>query len=202
MLRIGLTGGIGSGKSTVAELFARRAVPIIDADVIARRLTAPGQPAHQPIIERFGRSILGDDLAIDRRKLRLRVFANAAERKQLEAILHPLVRQTIQDEVQHLAAAYCVISVPLLIEANLTDMVDRVLVVDADEQQQIQRVMARNGMTETEVRQILSSQLSRDERLRHADDRIVNDADLQHLDSAVEQLHQTYMALAAHPHAG
>ncbi len=202
MLRIGLTGGIGSGKSTVAELFARRAVPVIDADDIARRLTSPGQPAHQPIIDLFGNSILGDDQAIDRRKLRMRVFANTAERKQLEAILHPLVRQTIQEEARRLDAAYCIISVPLLIEANLIDMVDRVLVVDADEQQQIQRVMARNGMSETEVRQILASQLTRTERLRHADDHIVNDADLRHLENAVELLHRTYMALAANPQAG
>ena len=202
MLRIGLTGGIGSGKSTVAGLFARRAVPIIDADEIARRLASPGQPAHQPIIDRFGSGILGADRAIDRRKLRLRVFANAAERQQLEAILHPLVRQAIQQELRGLDAAYCVISVPLLIEANLIDMVDRVLVVDAGEEQQIQRVMARNGMSETEVRQILASQLTRTERLRHADDRIVNDADLRHLESAVELLHKTYMALATHPHAG
>ena len=195
MLRIGLTGGIGSGKSTIAELFARHAVPIIDADDIARRLASPGQPAHQPIIDRFGQGILGDDQTIDRRKLRLRVFANIAERKQLEAILHPLVRRTIQEEVGHLDAAYCIISVPLLIEADLIDMVDRVLVVDADEQQQIQRVMAR-GMSETEVRQILASQLTRAERLGHADDRIVNNTDLQHLENAVAQLHQTYMTLS------
>jgi dephospho-CoA kinase len=197
MLRIGLTGGIGSGKSTVAELFARRAVPIIDADEIARRLASPGQPAHQPIIDRFGTGILGNDQAIDRRKLRLRVFANAAERKQLEAILHPLVRQTIEQELNRLDAAYCIISAPLLIEANLIDMVDRVLVVDADEDQQIRRVVARNGMSEMEVRQVLASQLTRAERLRHADDRIVNNADLSHLERAVGQLHQTYMALAA-----
>ncbi len=202
MLRIGLTGGIGSGKSTVAELFAQRGVPIIDADDIARRLASPGQPAHQPIIDQFGNGILGDDQTIDRQKLRARVFANTAERKQLEAILHPLVRRTIQEEARRLEAAYCIISVPLLIEANLIDMVDRVLVVDADEKQQIQRVMARNGMSETEVRQILASQLARTERLRHADDHIVNDADLRHLESAVELLHHTYMALAANPQAG
>lgn len=199
MLRIGLTGGIGSGKSTIAELFARRAVPIIDADDIARRLASPGQPAHQPIIDRFGKGILGDDQTIDRRKLRLRIFANSAEREQLEAILHPLVRRTIQEEVERLKAAYCIISVPLLIEANLIDMVDRVLVVDADETQQIQRVMARNGMSETEVRQILASQLPRAERLRHADDCIVNNTDLQHLESAVAQLHQTYLTLSTRP---
>src|SRR4030065_1555916 len=124
MLRIGLTGGIGSGKSTVAELFARRAVPIIDADDIARRLASPGQPAHQPIIDRFGMGILGNDQAIDRRKLRLRVFANATERKQLETILHPLVRQAIPQELRRLGAAYCGIYAPLLVRANLLDTVD------------------------------------------------------------------------------
>lgn len=199
MLRIGLTGGIGSGKSTVAEQFARRGVPIIDADDIARRLASPGQPAHQAIIDRFGSGILGDGQTIDRRKLRLRVFTDAAERKHLEAILHPLVRAAIQETLNQLEAAYCIISVPLLIEANLIDMVDRVLVIDADEKQQIQRVMARNGMSEQEVRRILASQLTRSERLRHADDHIVNDADLQYLENAVEQLHQTYRTLSARP---
>jgi dephospho-CoA kinase len=202
MLRIGLTGGIGSGKSTVAELFARRGVPIIDADEIARRLTLPGQPGHQPIIDRFGQGILGDGQTIDRRKLRSLVFSDANERKQLEAILHPLVRRTIQEEVQQLDAAYCIISVPLLIEANLTGIVDRVLVIDVDTQQQIQRVMARNGMTEREVKQILASQATRAERLRHADDCIVNNTDLGQLENAVEQLHHAYLALAADPKAG
>lgn len=197
MLRIGLTGGIGSGKSTIAELFKRRGVPIIDADDIARKLATPGQPAHQVIIDRFGSGILGDGQSIDRRKLGLRVFANAAERKQLEAILHPLVRQTIQGSLSRLDAVYCIISVPLLIEANLMDTVDRILVVDAEEQLQIQRVMARSGMSEMEVRQILASQLTRSERLRHADDHITNDADLQHLKGAVEQLHQNYLSLSA-----
>ncbi len=199
MLRIGLTGGIGSGKSTVAELFKRHGVPIIDADDIARHLTSPGQPAHQAIIDRFGSGILGDGQTIDRRKLGIRVFTDAAERKNLEAILHPLVRAAIQETLNRLEAAYCIISAPLLIEANLIDMVDRVLVVDADEQLQIQRVMARNGMSEKAVRQILASQLARPERLRHADDHITNDADLQYLESAVEQLHQTYISLSAHP---
>lgn len=200
MLRIGLTGGIGSGKSTVAELFKRRGVPIIDADEIARRLATPGQPAHQVIIDRFGSGILGDGQNIDRRKLGLRVFANAAERKQLEAILHPLVRQTIQESLSRLEADYCILSAPLLIEANLMDMVDRILVVDAEEYLQIQRVMARSGMSEKEIRQILASQLTRSERLRHADDHITNDTDLQHLESGVEQLHQTYLLLSAQSH--
>lgn len=201
MLCIGLTGGIGSGKSTVTDLFAQHHVPVIDADDIARQLAAPGQPAHQPIVDLFGRDILSSDLAIDRQKLRVRVFANPTERKHLEAILHPLVQRTIQAEVQRLQAVYCVISVPLLIEANLLEMVDRVLVIDAEEKHQIQRVMARNGMREEEVRQILASQLSRSERLRYADDCIVNNTDHQHLKQAVEQLHEFYLILATQPRA-
>ena len=196
MLRIGLTGGIGSGKTTVAELFARRGILVIDADAVARRLAARGQPAFHHIVERFGKEILGADREIDRQRLRARVFNNPHERRQLEAILHPRVRAAMHQETEALHAPYCILAIPLLIEAGFLDLVDRVLVVDADEQLQIQRVMARNNMDAEAVKKILASQISRLQRLGHAHDCIVNDADLKHLEREVERLHQAYVALA------
>lgn len=194
MLRVGLTGGIGSGKTTVAQLFARRAVPIIDADTIARRLSARGQPAFHHIIEYFGKEILGADQEIDRQRLRVRVFNAPQERKQLEAILHPRVRQAMQQEIEDLHAPYCILAIPLLIEAGFLDLVDRVLVVDTDEQLQIHRVMARNNMDADTVKKILASQTGRAQRLAYAHDCIVNNADLKHLEREVERLHRAYIA--------
>lgn len=194
MLRVGLTGGIGSGKTTVAELFARRAIPVIDADTIARRLSARGQPAFHHIIEYFGKEILGADQEIDRQRLRARVFNAPQERRQLEAILHPRVRQAMQQEIEGLHAPYCILAIPLLIEAGFLDLVDRVLVVDTDEQLQIHRVMARNSMDADTVKKILASQTDRAQRLAYAHDCIVNDADLKHLEREVERLHQAYIA--------
>ena len=194
MLRVGLTGGIGSGKTTVAQLFARRAVPIIDADTIARRLSARGQPAFHHIIEYFGKEILGADQEIDRQRLRVRVFNAPQERKQLEAILHPRVRQAMQQEIEDLHAPYCILAIPLLIEAGFLDLVDRILVVDTDEQLQIHRVMARNNMDADTVKKILASQTGRAQRLAYAHDCIVNNADLKHLEREVERLHRAYIA--------
>ncbi|MBI3779161.1 MAG: dephospho-CoA kinase [Gammaproteobacteria bacterium] len=196
MLRIGLTGGIGSGKSTVAALLTTRGVPVIDTDEIAHRLTEPGQAAFDEIVRVFGEEILDSNHRIDRNRLRERVFENAAERQRLEAILHPRIREVIREKLAALHAPYCVVVVPLLIESGFTDLVDRVLVVDAPEAAQIQRTAARSGLTEPEIRKILSAQATRAQRLQKADDVIENNADRRHLEKEVERLHQWYLSLA------
>jgi dephospho-CoA kinase len=196
MLRIGLTGGIGSGKTTVANMFAGHGVPVIDADEITRALVAPSQPAYDEIVEAFGGDIVDSDGNIDRDKLRQLAFDDIQRRQELEAILHPRVRTEIHHQSLELDAPYCVIVIPLLIEADQLDLVERVLVVDLDEEKQVQRVGARSGLSNTEVRKIIAAQMERSERLRHADDVIANNADLASLKAQVEKLHRRYLALA------
>jgi len=197
MLRIGLTGGIGSGKSTVASLLTTRGVPIIDTDEIAHRLTEPGQSACDEIVRIFGQDILDATRKLDRNKLRERVFENAGERQRLEAILHPYIREVVREKLEDLHAPYCILVVPLLIESGFIDLVDRVLVVDASEGVQIQRTAARSGLTEPEIRKIIAAQVSRAQRLQKADEVIDNNGDRKHLEKEVERLHQWYLSLAA-----
>ena len=196
MLRIGLTGGIGSGKTTVADMFANHGAPVIDADDIARALVAPYQPAYDEIIEAFGRDIVDGDGNIDRDKLRRLVFDDTQRRRELEAILHPRVRTEIHHQSVELDAPYCIIVIPLLIEADQLDLVERVLVVDLNEEKQVRRVGARSGFSEAEVRKIIAAQIERSERRRHADDVIENNADMASLEAQVEKLHRRYLALA------
>jgi dephospho-CoA kinase len=196
MLRVGLTGGIGSGKTTVAGLFARHGVPVVDTDEIAHRLAAPGQPALTEIVAAFGAETLDARGAVDRTRLRRRVFAEPVLRRRLETILHPRIRVEVVRQTGNLRAPYCLVVVPLLIEAGFTDLVDRVLVVEADEDTRIQRAQARSGMNEAEIRQILASQANRQERLQQADDVITNNSDLAHLEREVARLHGVYLALA------
>lgn len=197
MLRVGLTGGIGSGKSTVASLFATRGVPVIDTDEIARHLTDPGQPAFNETLGAFGSEILDDNLRIDRNKLRGRVFDNTDDRHRLESILHPYIRETVQRKLAEIDASYCIVVVPLLIESGFTDLVDRVLVVDATEVNQIKRTNARSGLNESEIRKIMATQANRADRLQKANDVIENNADRKRLEAEVEHLHQWYLSLAA-----
>jgi dephospho-CoA kinase len=197
MLRIGLTGGIGSGKSAVASLLMTRGIPIIDTDEIAHRLVEPGLPAFDEIVRVFGQDILDANRRIDRDKLRERVFENAGERQRLEAILHPRIREMVREKLEALHAPYCILVVPLLIESGFIDLVDRVLVVDASEGVQIQRTVARSGLTEPEIRKIMAAQVSRAQRLQKADDVIDNNGDRKHLEKEVERLHQWYLSLAA-----
>lgn len=200
-LVVGLTGGIGSGKSAVAERFAARGAAVIDTDAIAHRLTAPGGAGIAPIRAAFGDAALAPDGALDRAAMRRLVFADPAARRRLEAILHPLIRTAGDEEVQRrLASAefpYVVLVVPLLLESGgYRDRVDRVCVVDCPEEIQIARVMARSGMQRAEVQAILDAQASRAERLAAADDVIDNAADLAALDPQVDALHAKYLALA------
>lgn len=195
-LRIGLTGGIGSGKSAVAASFAALGTPVIDADEIAHRLTRPGGPAVAPILAAFGPDIASDS-GIDRRLLAERVFQQPGERHRLEAILHPLIRAEMIREAEALSAPYCILVIPLLVEAGQHDLVDRVLVVDVEERLQLERVRTRDGRSDAEIRAILAAQASRAERLRAADDVITNDSNLAALDRQVEELHRRYLSLAA-----
>jgi len=196
MLRVGLTGGIGSGKTTVAGLFNALGVPVIDADTIAHTLTQPGTEATAEIFSAFGPEIADGD-KINRSRLAERVFADPAARQRLETILHPRIRKAIQDQLKQLKGPYCVLVIPLLLETRQQDLVDRILVVDAEEQTQIQRVMERDGRSENEVWQILQAQVSREERLAVADDCLENDGDLEQLKSRVQELHEQYLKLSA-----
>lgn len=196
MLRIGLTGGIGSGKSTVAAMFAKRGVPVIDTDEIARDLSARDRPGHRQIVNAFGSKILNDAGEIDRHRLRQRVFTDPDARQRLEAILHPLIREEVKQQTKKLRADYYVIAVPLLIETGFDNIVDRILVVDAEETDQIRRVAARNNMTEEEIRAIMATQADRETRRRRAHDILPNCADLARLEAEVNRLHEQYRVLA------
>jgi len=197
VLSVGLTGGIGSGKSAVSETFSRHGVPILDTDIIARELVEPGQPALQEIVSQFGKHCLDAGGRLDRRQLRRIVFADPAQRRQLEAILHPRIRQTVKQRQVALSAPYCVVVIPLLVETGaMTDLVQRVLVVDVPVSVQTTRVKARDHLDDSEVQRILAAQASREQRLAVADDVLVNDGDLHQLHSAVARLHRQYLQLA------
>ncbi len=196
MLKIGLTGGIGSGKTTVADCFASLGVPVIDADKIAHELAAPGQPALQAIASAFGPDILCDDGQLDRARLRAIVFNDTARRKQLEEILHPRIRAEMRRRIADIeasAAPYCILSIPLLLETGQTDLVDRILVVDTLEDLQYHRVRVRNGLPDAEIAAIIHAQVSREQRLAVADDIIANDGGLEELRQHVLGLHQRYL---------
>jgi dephospho-CoA kinase len=195
---VGLTGGIGSGKSTVADCFAAMGVPVIDTDVIARQLTAPGGSALAAIQTTFGDAIMLPDGALDRAALRSRVFADTAARRQLEAILHPRIRQQVEQTLAALHAPYALIVIPLLVETGAyQDLLDRVLVVDCPETLQIERVMARSGLDRDEVERIMAAQAGRAERLAAANDMITNTGLPEALRAQVAVLHQDYLARAA-----
>jgi dephospho-CoA kinase len=196
MLKIGLTGGIGSGKSTVCRLFAEIGVPIVDADLIARQLVEPGQPALSLIVTSFGSQMLNQDGSLNRVRLRDAVFADAAKKRELDGIMHPLVYAQIAAEVNALTADYCVIAVPLLLESKNPYAVDRVLLIDCPVDVQIARVIARDKLTRQQVQAIIDSQMSRPERLSKAHDVIENVAGPEQLAEQVKRLHNSYILLA------
>lgn len=197
MLRIGLTGGIASGKSTVSRLFAALGVPIIDSDEIAREVVAPGTAGLAAIVARFGAGVLQADGSLDRRRLREIVFADPAARRDLEAITHPAIREAMDRRSADAGGDYQILAIPLLVEGGRArGRVDRVLVVDCDEDLQVRRVMARDGSTEAQARAVLAAQASRAQRRAAADDLILNDGDLAALRDQVEALHAQYRATA------
>ncbi|MGE5318622.1 MAG: dephospho-CoA kinase [Hyphomicrobiaceae bacterium] len=198
MFTVGLTGGIGSGKSTVADLFAELGTPVIDTDVIARELTGPGGAALNAVRAAFGETVIRADGTLDRAALRRRVFADARARRQLEAILHPRIRQAVEQRRALLTAPYALVVIPLLVETGgYRDVLDRVLLVDCPEDLQIARVMARSGLAQDEVEAMLAAQAGRSERLAAADDVLLNTDSPDALRPQVAALHQRYLAFSA-----
>jgi len=195
-LRVGLTGGIASGKSMVADLFAARGVPVIDTDVIAREVVQPGEPALQDIEREFGRDVLDADGRLDRRRLRELIFADDAKRTALEAILHPRIRDAAILQSVMAGGEYQVIVVPLLVESPMRQFMDRILVVDCSEEAQLERLRKRDTESEEQARRIIAAQASREERLAIADDIIDNDGPKDEAENQVERLHRLYLRLA------
>ena len=193
-LRIGLTGGIASGKSTVADLFAEHDVPIIDTDVIARQLVQPGMPALDEIRTTFGDDVFDWQGQLDRACMREVVFSDASRREQLESILHPRIRDEAIAQSGATDGPYQIIVVPLLVESPMRDLMDRVLVVDCDEETQLNRLLARDAENEDQARRILAAQASRADRLGIADDVISNDGDLETTRQQVDALHEKYLS--------
>ena len=201
-LTIGLTGGIGSGKSTVAHEFEARGIAVIDADAIAHQLTAPGGRAIDAIRQAFGPDFIGAGGAMDRARMRTHIFAEPAQRARLEAILHPLIRKETARQADAATSPYRILMIPLLVESRERDpdwraRFDRILAVDCSEATQIERVIARSGLTEAAVRAIMAAQVPRAVRVAAADDIINNDGDVQLLPARVELLHQQYLALSS-----
>jgi len=199
ILHVGLTGGIASGKSAVADLFTSLGATVIDTDIIAREVVSPGQPGLAACVAAFGADILQADGALNRAILRKRVFADSARKEQLESILHPLIRAATLAEAKRTApgSSYQIFVVPLLVETDFIDLVDRVLVIDCPIEVQRARLIARDKASMTTADALIASQASRDDRLAAADDIICNDSDLAALEPAVEALHQQYLELAA-----
>ncbi|MEJ2452776.1 MAG: dephospho-CoA kinase [Candidatus Thiodiazotropha sp.] len=197
MLVIALTGGIGSGKSAVSRHLESLGVPVIDADRLAHRMVEPGSPALAEIKAGFGDHLVDAEGRLDRVALRDIVFDNPKQRRKLEAILHPRIRQAMEDWLALQSAPYAVLVIPLLFETGQNSLADRVLVVDCDPARQIERVVARDGLSESQIRQILDVQVDRETRLHGADDVIQNNGSLEDLVAATEAMHRRYLTLAA-----
>ena len=194
--RVALTGGIASGKSTVADLFADLGVPVIDTDLIARQVVAPGQPALEEIVARFGPGVLDAEGGLDRRRMRERIFADPEARRGLEAILHPAIRAEMERQSAAAGGAYQLLVIPLLAEGGRRDHVDRVLLVDVPEELQLERLAGRDRVTADQARASLEAQATRAQRLEIADDVISNTGPVDELRSKVAALHRKYLALA------
>ena len=193
---VGITGGIGSGKTAVSDRFAAYGIDIIDADIASRAVVEPGQPALARIAEHYGEHLIGEDGALDRRALREIVFSDPAERRWLEELTHPLINQYLRDHLRAATSAYAMLASPLLAETGQSRYCQRVLVVDVPIETQIERTVARDASSAEQVRAIIAAQISREERLAMADDVIVNDQDLAHLEQEVARLHKKYLEFA------
>jgi dephospho-CoA kinase len=195
-IRIGLTGGIASGKTMVADFFSELGVPIIDTDVIARQVVEPGTTALEEIRGTFGDAVMQEGGSLNRKALREIVFADTAKRKQLEAILHPRIREETMRQVAAVVEPYMIIVVPLLVESPMSALMDRVLVVDCSEETQLRRLLSRDGENVVTAQRIIDAQASRTDRLSIADDVINNDGDPAKAREQALELHQSYLALA------
>jgi len=196
-LCIGLTGGIGSGKTEASREFSRLGATVIDTDLIARDLVEPGQAALSEISATFGEQVIDESGKLDRSQLRQAVFHNTGQRKKLEHILHPRIRERAIALADEAETPYCILVIPLLVESAMDYPLDRILVIDTPRELQYQRVAARDAVTASEIDAILATQASREERLQIADDVVVNDSDLEQLHSEIERLHHFYLRLAA-----
>lgn len=197
MLRIGLTGGIGSGKSTVASEFKKLGVGVIDLDQISRELVAPGTETLSELVEHFGPKILLDDESLNRKLLRQIIFDNPTEKNWLEALLHPRIRNRQLELEMQISSPYCVIEIPLLVENIESQQVDRILVVETDPEKQIRRVIQRSGLPQEEIEKIIGNQASSEERRLVADDLIDNTQNMASLGKQVVSLDQKYRKLAS-----
>jgi len=193
ILKIGLTGGIGSGKSTACEMFTELGVPVIDADIIAHKLVKPGMPALEEIIKLFGKEVISNDGTLDRKILRDKVFANSIDREKLEDILHPAVYREISVQVENINSGYCIISIPLLLETDASRIVDRILVVDVPRELQLERASDRDKTNKKDINAIIDSQISRKDRLSAADDIVDNKGDINDLRKKICELHKLYL---------
>jgi len=194
---VGLTGGIGSGKSVASDRFRALGAGVVDTDEISRELTAPAGAAIGAIRKRFGADFIAADGGLDRARMRRLVFGNAAAKEKLEAILHPLIRERMRADVAAARQPYVIAVIPLLFETGVClDLLQRVLVVDCEESEQVRRAAARSGLSAQEVRAIMAAQLPRTQRMKRADDVLDNSGDFEALRRQVEQLHARYLALA------
>ena len=197
-MKIGLTGGVASGKSTVARAFANLGVAVIDSDRIARDIVEPGQPALAEVVAAFGPEIVGEDGRLDRKSLRELVFSDSSRRARLEAILHPRIAAELHARAGAAGGPYQVLEIPLLLETGMQTQVDRVLVVDCPVEAQVQRLIERDGGTASDAHRIVAAQTGRDRRLAAADDVIVNDGALDSLVRSVRALDRSYREISGH----
>ncbi|MBU1392824.1 MAG: dephospho-CoA kinase [Gammaproteobacteria bacterium] len=198
---VGLTGGIGSGKTTVANLFAAEGITLVDADIVAREVVAPGSTGLEAIVTHFGAEILTPEGELDRAKLRQRIFSHPEEREWLNQLLHPMIRQEMLAQVEKATSAYVIMVVPLLFENGLDRLVNRTLVVDISPELQISRTVKRDNVDASQINNIINSQLSRSEKLARADDIIDNQGEISSLKREVQALHQRYLQLSGNDNA-
>ena len=197
LLIVGLTGGIGSGKTVVSDHFIKLGSPVIDTDIIAREIVEPGQPALIDLCDAFGGSILDDSGALDRGALRTIAFSKPENKKLLDSITHPAIRESVRNAIQQVSSAYCIVVIPLLTkESAFIELINRIAVVTADHETKIQRVMQRSQLSREETVAIMNAQISDQERLEMADDVINNDASIAEVQGTVELLHEQYLQIA------
>jgi dephospho-CoA kinase len=196
MMVVALTGGIGCGKSTVSRHFEDLGIPVLDTDILARKLVQPGTPALEEIRLAFGEHLINDEGHLKRSALRKIVFDEPDKKKLLEKIIHPRIRKAMEAWIPNQSGPYVILVIPLLFETNLSDFADRILVIDCDEETQVTRVKRRDGMTSTEAKKIIRSQISREYRQEHADDIILNTGSKEALIQDIKSIHIHYMALS------